>query len=157
MAKEPLYKKALRLLEKYGIWWDTFEEAREHARAGELPKAKNFLVSELEFKPKDADFIVDWLKDSIHGRKVELVEIPISEIYWFHEHEFVDGDDEDEDEDPFKFKRYLARQGVDIAYMETSGSAEDNAGNRKVWFKSKMIDATQLDQVWKIVPVGEPA
>jgi hypothetical protein len=152
MAKQPLYKKAFRILEKYGIWWETFEDAREHASAGDLPQAKDFLTSELEFKPKDADFIVDWLKNCIHGQKVELVEIPISEIYWFQEHEMTD----DEDEDPFKLERYLARRGVDIAYMETSGSAEDNEDSRKVWFKSKMIDATQLDQVWKIVPV-EPA
>ena len=153
MAKQPLYKKALRILEKYGIWWETFEDAREHARAGKLPKAKEFLVSDLEFKPKDADFIVDWLKNCIHGQRVELVEIPISEIYWYHEHEFVD--DDEEDEDPFKLERYLARRGVDIAYMETSGSAEENEGNRKVWFKSKLIDAAQLDQVWKILPVDE--
>jgi hypothetical protein len=152
MAKKPLYKKAFRILEKYGIWWESFEKAREHARNGKLPKAKDFLVSELEFKPKDADFIVDWLKNCIHGQKVELVEIPISEIYWFHDHEFTD----DEDSDPFQFERYLARRGVDIAYMETSGSAETSPTRRKVWFKSKEILASQLDQVWKIVPVGEP-
>ncbi len=153
MAKQPLYKKAFRLLEKYGIWWETFEEAREHARAGELPKAKDFLVSELEFKPKDADFIVDWLKNCIHGQKVELVEIPISDIYWYHKREFKN----DEDSDPFEFRRYFARRGVDIAYMETIGCAEDKPQDRKVWFQSKQLRPDQLDQVWKIVPVGEPA
>lgn len=65
-----------------------------------------------------------------------------------------DDDDDEEDADPFEQKRYLARRGVDIEYMETVGVAEDTSDERKVMFKGQVLRATQLHQVWEIVPVA---
>jgi hypothetical protein len=149
MANSPLLKNAWRILEKYQIWWDTWDDVREQAHAGNSAAAKDLLVDENEFKPNDADHIVEWLKACIHGPKVDLVEIPVSAIRWFSEKELID----DEDRDPFQLKRYFARRGVDIAYLETSGTAEDDIADRKVFFQGKALEPAQLDQVWEIVPV----
>jgi hypothetical protein len=149
MPQSSLFKEAMRILERHRIWWDSWDAAREHAHAGNLSAAKKHLVKEHELKPEDADLIVGWLKERIHGQKVKLVEIPVSSIRWPHQHQFIDA----EDSDPFESKRYLARRGVEIGYMQTSGSAEDQVVNRKVYFQNKQLDPAQLDQVWEVVPI----
>jgi hypothetical protein len=151
MVKLNPLKKAMRILEKYQIWWDMWDDVREHVLSRNAAAARRALLEDHKLKPRDADHIMEWLEGSIHGTRVNLVEIPISSIRYPTDEEATD----EEDTDPFAQPRYLARRGVYIDKMETSQWNEGRKTVRKVWFKNRNIDPRQLDQVWEIMPVVE--
>jgi hypothetical protein len=146
MAKMSLLKRALRILDEYQIWWTEWDDVRELVLAGKNNAAKKTLVDEHELEPKHADHLVDWLNEAIQGKKVELIEIQVSDIHYPAADEFSDDED---DIDPFERPRYLARYGVDIAYMNTVGMAKSKS-KRKVMFKGRTLKAKQLHQIWEI-------
>lgn len=44
MKKQSLLKKAMRILDKYGTWWDGWNDARGHVLDGNLTAAKANLI-----------------------------------------------------------------------------------------------------------------
>lgn len=154
MTKPSLLKKAWQLLSKYELWWETWENVREHALNRDLAAAKKALVDDYEFTKRDAAVLVDWLGDAIQGSQIELVEIAVSDIVYpvaELQSDCEDDDYEDEDEtDPFELPSYLARRGAFIDKLLVGERTEGSEVIRKVWFKSKELDLEQIDQVWEV-------
>ena len=149
MTNTANFERAMEIIEDEDLWWDRWEESRQAILDGDKKAARHELVDELGLSPEDAEHLIEWADASIRGGRVELVEIPVSEIRWYREEEFVD----EEEIDPFEMPRYYARRGVYIDTFETEGSEEDcqKKGVRLVRFKQRTIKASQLDQAWKIV------
>lgn len=154
MSKQSPWKKAMQILAKYGLWWETWEDVRDHALKGDGEAAKKALVDDYEFTEQDAGVLTDWLSAAIQGTHIELVEVNIADIVYEAAAPGTDEDDEEdegEDEsDPFEMPRYLARRGAFIDKLIVFQWVEDGKEHRTVWFKGKELAPSQIDQVWEV-------
>ncbi|NTF16957.1 hypothetical protein G6L37_00760 [Agrobacterium rubi] len=145
---------AFEVIYRHRIWYETLRPVRDAILAGSPEEAKRQLVENHELTPSEADILMAYYDPGVKGREVVFVEIAPSALVFAP----ICSDDVDEDdyvEDPLDpGETYFARRGLEIDKMITMSRMEGSRQVNQVFFRGRIHDVADLDQVWRVVEVS---